>query len=75
MKLTNRFKTITIVGFRHSVSRDENRAAHGGVCLLQARSLGGMIIGRKINTNGKHQEIGEPFYIDQEILEHWVRMK
>lgn len=75
MKLTNRFKTIAIVGFSHAVSRNENRVAHGGVCLLQARTLDGVIIGRKINTNGRHQEIGEPFYIDQEILEHWVGMK
>ena len=69
------FETVAIVGFSGSVSRDENRSAHGGVCLLQARrNAKGEIIGRKVNSNGRHQEVGESFRLDLETLEQWERI-
>lgn len=65
--LTTKWKTIRIVGYSHSVSRDENRAAHGGVCLIQGRkSTAGKIQRRLINSNGNHQEVGEPHEWDAE---------
>lgn len=54
MKLTTKYQTVAKVGFRESVSpRNENRQAHGGVCLLQARLGRHGVIGRKVNTNGR----------------------
>ena len=71
-QLNNRWQTICATGYKGSVSRDENRAAHGGVCLCQARrTKHGRIMGRKVNSNGRHQETGEPFEIDAEQLSHW----
>ena len=72
MKLTTKFKTIATVGYTGSVSRDENRAAHGAVCHLQARKTPTGILGRKVNTNGRHQEIGPSFSLDTETLAHWM---
>ena len=71
-KLTSRWQTMCVLGYTGSVSRDENRAAHGGVCLHQARrSKDGRIMARKVNSNGRHEEIGEPFEIDADKLAHW----
>jgi hypothetical protein len=70
-KLTSRFQTIAIVGFSAGVSRDQNPAAHGGVCLLQARIGTNGQFGRKVNTNGRHKEIGEAFALDHDTLRHW----
>ena len=74
-KLTSRFQTIATVGYTCSVSRDENRSAHGGVCLLQARrNAKGEILGRRVNSNGRHQEIGAAFLLDSDMLAHWESM-
>jgi hypothetical protein len=75
VKLTNRWQTIVTLGYSGSVSRIENRAAHGSVCLHQARKRAdGMILGRKVNSNGRHEEVGEPFEIDAERVEHWASL-
>jgi hypothetical protein len=66
--------TIAIVGYSSSVSRDENRSAHGGVCLLQARRSANGLRGRKVNSNGRHQERGEAFALDAETLAHWEKI-
>lgn len=42
-------------GYRGSVSRDENRAAHGGICVTQYCSCGAE---RRENSNGRHVETG-----------------
>lgn len=74
-KLTNRWKTICIIGYQGGVSRDENRSAHGGVCLHQARKAkDGRIMGRKVNSNGRHEEVGEPFEIEDDRLAHWTAL-
>jgi len=73
IKLTNRWQTICTVGYTGGVSRDENRSAHGGVCHCQARrAKDGTIMGRKVNSNGRHEEVGEPFAIDEERVRHWA---
>jgi len=71
-QLTTRFQTVAIVGYSQGVSRNQNPAAHGGVCLLQARrGANGETLGRKVNTNGRHKEIGESFPLDSSTLLHW----
>ena len=69
--ITTKWTTIATVGFRGSVSRDENRAAHGAVCHMQAREGKNGLLGRKVNTNGRHQEIGKAFDLDSATLSHW----
>jgi hypothetical protein len=70
------FKTIAVVAFAGSVSRrNYNPAAHGAVCLLQARiNAKGEQIGRKVNTNGRHEEVGNAFRLDNDTLSHWESM-
>lgn len=72
-KITTKFKTIAFVGFAGSVSRkSENRYAHGGVCFLQARRTpAGRLLGRRVNSNGLHREVGESFELHESTLEHW----
>lgn len=72
IKLSSRFKTIAVVGYTAPVAQPENRAAHGAVCLLQARRrMDNKIVARKINSNGRHIETSKPFVIDDEQLAHW----
>lgn len=73
-KLTSKFQTVATVGYQHSVSRDENRAAHGGVCHLQARKTAKGVVGRKVNSNGRHKETGKAFALDAETLAHWEKI-
>ena len=72
--ITTKWTTIATVGYNGSVSRDENRAAHGGVCHLQARKGKSGILGRKVNTNGRAVETGESFDLDAETLAHWEKI-
>ena len=74
MKLTPKFETIAIVGYSGPVSRDENRAAHGAVCLLQARRAKDGFRGRRVNTNGRHYEMGKSFVLDLKTLANWERI-
>ena len=73
--VTSTWTTVAIVGFRGSVAesfRDENRAAHGGVCLLQVRrNAAGLRIGRRVNSNGSHKEIGKAFPLYAQQLAQW----
>lgn len=72
MDITSRWRTICTAGYSGSVSRDENPAAHGGVCLTQIRrNRSGVIIARRINSNGHHQEVGESFVPTEDEIEHW----
>lgn len=70
--ITSKFTTVCTLGYSGSVSRNENRSAHGGVCHIQIRrAKGGVLLARKVNTNGRHQEIGEAFEPSDEQLSHW----
>lgn len=70
--MTTKYQTICTVGYTGSVSRDENRAAHGAVCHIQARKASnGRILARKVNSNGRHQEVGESFEATAEQVAHW----
>lgn len=72
--LTNKFTTIATVGYSGSVSANQNRAAHGAVCLLQARKKAdGQLVGRQVNSNGRHTETGEAFPLDVTTLARWHR--
>lgn len=70
-KITTRWATIATVGYQGSVSRDENRAAHGAVCHLQARRGTAGLLGRRVNANGRHEEVGKSFRLDADTLAHW----
>ena len=71
IKITTKWATVATVGYSSSVSSNENRSAHGGVCHLQARRGVNGILGRKVNTNGRHEEKGEAFDLDADTLKHW----
>ena len=75
-KITGKYTTIATIGFSGSVnSSNENRAAHGAVCHMQARKGANGIIGRKVNSNGRHQEVGEAFELDADTLAQWTRIE
>ena len=65
------WKTIAVVGYKGSVSRQEDRRAHGGVCLLQSRIVKGSRQGRRVNSTGRYREIGEPFALDEQTFAQW----
>lgn len=69
-----KFTTICVVGFDGSVSKNENRMAHGGVKLCQAKIIDGKFKGRFINSNGHHIEVGKSFDLDVERLENWKKI-
>ena len=75
-KITGKYTTIATIGFSGSVnSSNENRAAHGAVCHMQARKGANGIIGRKVNSNGRHQEVGEAFELDADTLAQWTSIE
>lgn len=75
VKITAKYTTVATVVYTGSVnSKNENRAAHGAVCHLQARKGANGIVGRKVNSNGRHQEIGDSFPLDADTLAHWERI-
>jgi hypothetical protein len=71
MKITSKYQTLCTVGYSGSVSRYENRAAHGAVCHIQVRRAGGRILARRVNSNGRNQEIGEAFEPTSDELSRW----
>ena len=73
-KITTKWTTVATVGYSSSVSRNENRSAHGGVCHLQVRKGANGLLGRKVNSNGRHEEKGEAFAIDADTLAHWGKI-
>ena len=70
-KITTKYTTLCTVGYTGSVSRDENRAAHGGVCHIQVRRGANGLLARKVNSNGRHQEISESFIPTAEQMKNW----
>jgi hypothetical protein len=74
MKLTSKFQTVATVGFSGSVSSNQNPAAHGAVCHLQARRTADGIVGRRVNSNGRHSETGKSFPLDADTLAQWQRI-
>jgi hypothetical protein len=75
-KLTYRWQTICTTGYTCSVSRDENRAAHGAVCHRQAcRNRDGYMVGRLVNSNGRHRETGEAFPLSADQLAQWEQIE
>ena len=71
---TDFWTTVAEVGYDSSVSvgYNENPSAHGGVCLLQTHtSAEGRMWGRKVNSNGTHEEVGDSFEMDPATLARW----
>jgi|694.fasta_scaffold01555_4 hypothetical protein len=74
-RIGHRWRTVAIVGYTGAVSRDQDRRAHGGVCLLQLRrQRGGGILARRVNSNGRHAEVGTPWTPDADTVAHWGRI-
>ena len=71
MKLTRTWRTIAVVGYYGAVSRHQEPRAHGGVCLLQARTGSRGALGRRVNARGCHYEVGEVFGLPTETLTQW----
>ena len=71
---TTAWKTIAIVGYSGAVATPQNRDAHGGVCLLEARQGKAGLIGRKVNSTGRHREVGKPFSLTADQLAQWQRI-
>lgn len=71
--MPTKFTTLCTLGFQACVSaRNENRAAHGGVCHIQTRrDKSGRIVARRVNTNGRHVETSETFEPTAEQLARW----
>lgn len=73
-KITSKYATLCTVGYSGSVSRNENRAAHGAVCHIQVRRGSNGVLARKVNTNGWHSEIGEAFEPTADQLTNWEKI-
>ena len=78
MNITAKWTTIAIVGYAgtasgaHYTPTGENRAAHGGVCYLQVRRTPkGVVLGREVNGNGNHEEVGKPWALSADEIEGW----
>lgn len=77
VKLTTKWKTIATVGYRpiKTTIANQNRAAHGAVCHCQAMRSHGVMMGRYVNSNGRHRETGIAFPLDAEMLENWLKIE
>ena len=75
-EIGSNWQTVAVVGYTGSVSvSGYNRNAHGGVCLLQARrDARGNMTGRKVNTNGRHREVGNMFLLTAAQLAKWQKI-
>lgn len=71
---TTRWTTVCTMGYTGSVSRNENRAAHGGVCHIQVRRGENGLLARKVNTNGRHTEESQSFAPTADEVTHWERI-
>jgi hypothetical protein len=73
MQLTTRWKTSRETCFDGAVSiDDQNRAAHGGVCLWQVRRTRfGRVQGRRVNVNGMHTEESPVYDLSESDFGHW----
>jgi hypothetical protein len=58
MKLTTKYQTVRTTGYTHPVARNENPAAHGGVCHLQVKMGPRGPLSRLVNVNQHHVETG-----------------
>jgi hypothetical protein len=72
--ITTTWKTIAIVGYSGAVASPQNYDAHGGVCLLEARQAKSGLLGRKVNSTGRHREVGKPFSLTADQLAQWQKL-
>lgn len=72
LKITSKYTTVCTTGFQGSVStKNYNPAAHGGVRFVELRKGANGILARFVNSNGRHQEVGEAFDPTAEQLKNW----
>jgi hypothetical protein len=74
MQITAKFTTVVTIGFQFAVGRNQNPAAHGGVCHIQLRRGAKGVVARRVNTNGRHREVGETFTPSEQQLSQWGSM-
>lgn len=75
IKITNKWQTIATVGFSGCVNAyDSNPAAHGAVCHLEARQGTRGLLGRRVNSTGRHKEVGKAFPLTADQLAQWKGM-
>jgi hypothetical protein len=73
--ITSTWKTIATVGFAGCVNaHDSNPAAHGAVCHLEARQGTRGLLGRRVNSNGKHEEVSQAFSLTADQLAQWQKL-
>lgn len=68
------WQTIAIVGYSGAVASPQNRDAHGGVCLLEARQGKTGLLGRRVNSTGRHREVGKAFSLTADQLAQWQQL-
>ena len=75
--ITSTWQTIATVGFSGCVNaHDSNPCAHGAVCHLEARrNARGELLGREVNSNGRHQETGKAFPLTAARLQQWQSIR
>ena len=69
------WQTVATVGYTGAVATPQNYDAHGGVCHLQVRANArGHVIGRKVNSNGRHEEASQTFAMTPDRLAQWQKL-
>ena len=72
--ITTAWQTIAIVNYTGAVASPQNYDAHGGVCLLEARQGTKGLLGRKVNSTGRHREVGKAFALTPDQLAQWQKL-
>jgi hypothetical protein len=72
--INSTWQTIAIVNYTGAVATPQNYDAHGGVCLLQARQGTKGMLGRKVNSTGRHRETGKAFTLTPDQLAQWQKL-
>jgi hypothetical protein len=72
--INSTWQTIAIVNYTGAVATPQNYDAHGGVCLLQARQGTKGMLGRKVNSTGRHRETGKAFILTPDQLTQWQKL-
>lgn len=72
--ITSKWSTVRAVGYTGGVAhRYQVPMASGGACLLQARQASdGSILVRRVNANGRHEEIGPTYRLLRGTAADWA---
>jgi hypothetical protein len=72
--INSTWQTIAIVNYTGAVATPQNYDAHGGVCLLEARQGTRELLGRKVNSTGRHREVSKAFALSADQLAQWQKL-